>query len=61
MRDYASMTDRVFATRGEVKMKKKMSPEAAARKKYIEEHTFEVHVDPVTKKAYVDVRKKDEE
>ena len=27
MTDYAIMADKVFSTRGEVKMKKKMSPE----------------------------------
>lgn len=59
MMNYAVMTNKVFSTRGEVKMKKKMSPEAAARKKYIEGHTFEFHVNPVTKEASVDVRKKD--
>ena len=46
--NYVIPTNQPFVSRKPVAMKKKMSPEVAARRKFFDTHTISVDVDPNT-------------
>ena len=58
--DYARGDARVFVAKGEIKTKRKDSPEAASRRAYVASHTFTVETDPVTKEKWLKAVPKNE-